>query len=115
MKTLKGPIYLAGPMSHYPDYNKPAFVAAKHELESRGFKVLSPHDNGQPGPEVDPDSVWIYFMRLDLHMLAEANLVVVLEGWECSRGAKFEVGIAHGLHIPVLPFGTALWIMDYEK
>lgn len=108
---LKGPIYVAGPMSHIPNYNKEAFEGACRSLRQAGQEVMSPHENGQPGPEVEPDSVWIYYMRLDLIMLARANLVVVLDGWECSRGAKTEVGIAHALHIPVLPLGTALWIL----
>jgi len=111
---LKGPIYVAGPMSHYPDYNKPAFEDACMRLRACGFKVLSPHENGQPGPEVDPDSVWIYYMRLDLHMVAEANLVAVLDGWECSRGAKIEVQIAHFMHIPVLPLETLIRIASLE-
>lgn len=108
---LKGPIYVAGPMSHYPDYNKEAFAEATMYLRALGYEVLSPQENGAPGPKVDPDSVWVYYMRLDLLMLAKANLVVVLDGWECSRGAKYEVATAHALHIPVLPLAAALAIL----
>ena len=111
---LKGPIYVAGPMSHYPDYNRAAFERACQQLRAHGFEVLSPHENGQPGPEVDPESVWAYYMKLDLHMVADANLVAVLDGWECSRGAKIEVQIAHFMHIPVLPLGVILQIAATE-
>lgn len=112
MTNLKGPIYVSGPMSHYPDYNFPAFRWACLELRGRGFEVLSPHENGQPGPEISPNDAWIYYMRLDIQLITKANLVVVLTSWECSRRARYEVEIAHALHIPVLPIGIALSIIE---
>jgi nucleoside 2-deoxyribosyltransferase len=112
--VLKGPIYVAGPMSHYPDYNRSAFEHACARLRACGFEVLSPHENGHPGPEVDPESVWAYYMKLDLHMVADANLIAVLDGWECSRGARIEVQIAHSMHIPVLPLDRILAIVGTQ-
>lgn len=29
--------------------------------------------------------------------------IAVLPGWECSRGARLEVDVAHALRLPVLP------------
>lgn len=96
--TLPEPVYVSGPMTGYEQFNHPAFTAACVELRGRGITVVSPHEVGET-----PGLTWADYIRKDLALLATARSVVVLDGWECSRGAQLEVHIAHALGMPVVP------------
>lgn len=90
-------MYIAGPMSGYPDYNHAAFNKKASELHSLGFNVLNP-------AEIDGGSTnkpWDYYMRKAIALLVQADAVVVLDGWENSKGAKLELAIASALRMPV--------------
>lgn len=77
-------IYLAGPMTGLPDYNRAAFNACAARLEQRGFSVLN--------PATLPDGLsHDAYMRIDEAMLKEADVVVLLDGWQESKGAVWEV------------------------
>jgi len=97
VKPLPEPIYLSGPMTGYADFNRPAFVEACALIRAAGLSVLSPHEVGEV-----PGATWADYLRKDLVLLANARSVVVLRGWECSRGSRLEVHIAHALGMPVL-------------
>jgi hypothetical protein len=45
---------------------------------------------------------WEHYMRKTIPMLCEATFVVLLEGWEKSKGCVLEVSIAHTLGIPIV-------------
>lgn len=96
-------VYLSGPMSGHPEFNRPRFEAAARALELKGLKVLIPHDI----PAIDhdgacPDSYATgeahsnaCHLRQDLIvMLRDCGHVVVLPGWEASVGARLEVSVA---------------------
>ncbi len=58
----KPTIYIAGPMSGYPQYNFPAFDKARDELEKNGWQVGSPADMDREhgfDPTVLPLEDWI--------------------------------------------------------
>lgn len=101
----KEPVYLSGPMSGYPDYNRAAFISACDTLRAAGWTVLSPHEVGE-----QPGFAWDDYMRKDLLLLAQARSVIVLPGWEASRGARLEVHIAHALGMSVIPLQVALCV-----
>jgi len=91
-------LYIAGPMSSYPEHNFPAFHEAEKLLRDKGFRVANPVSintvMGQP---------WEYYMREDLLLMLQcATGVAVLSGWQESKGATFEVHVAHVLKMPVL-------------
>lgn len=93
-------LYLSGPMSGYPDYNRPAFAAARKALRDRGHRVTCPAESGlTPSPEV----TWADYLRHDLRLLLDVEAVAVLPGWELSRGARLEVDVAHRLGLPTYP------------
>lgn len=93
----KTTIYVSGPMSGYPEHNFPAFEAAAKDLRARHFVVISPHENDGG----DTSNTWHYYMRQDIIHVAQCNQVLVLEGWENSRGARVEVFLAKMLNIPI--------------
>ncbi len=90
-------------MSGYDENNFPHFEHVTKKLRELGFEVLSPHE-----AKVGENPTWDYCMRVDLAMLLQANTVVTLPNWECSRGASLEVYIAKALGITVLPSSYVL-------
>ena len=99
------PVYVSGPMSYYPHHNMESFRDVCEQLRSQGLVVNSPHEIEAPLLDLaTEEEKWQYFMRHDIALLLESKSVVVLHGWECSRGARLEVYIAHALGMPVLPY-----------
>ena len=88
-------IYLAGPMSGMPDNNYPAFNALAERLRASNFEVENPAEN----PE---RTTWLGYMRLAVAQLATCDTVVMLPGWEQSRGAKVEYQLAAGMGLRVV-------------
>ena len=93
-------IYLSGPMTGLPEYNYPAFNALAATLRGRGFVVNNPAESGQR------DS-WGEYMRAAIRTLCHSDVVVALPGWENSRGAKIEIGLATDLGLGLV-FAEAL-------
>lgn len=96
-------LYIAGPMSGLPHYNYPAFNRAEEELLAAGYTVLNPVDAEKDNPTPGQAQPWDWYMRKALAMVLAADGIAVLDGWECSRGARLEVEVAHSLRMPVLP------------
>lgn len=103
-------VYLAGPMSGLPDYNLAAFRYASRFLrEVSGLHVYNPHeaDAELDGFDATRDEALPHrhYMRRDLAWITEhADAVVVLPGWQDSRGARLEVHAAMVCDIPVLRY-----------
>lgn len=96
-------LYLAGPMTGYPDWNFPAFHIITKRLRDAGHEVLNPAEND--GGDASAGD-WAYFMRQDLGHVCAVEAVAVLHGWERSRGAALEVTVAHALGLPILDCDT---------
>ncbi len=85
--------YLAGPMSGYADYNYPQFRAAATFLRNMGIEVVAPHEH-----DIDPyDKLmeWSDWAKLGVEMLLPCEGIIVLPGWNNSRGATFEAMLAY--------------------
>ena len=93
--------YLSGPMTGIEDGNAPAFNRAAADLTSRGWRVFNPADQGFGGSYNE-------YMAEDLKQVCLADAVIVLPGWEESKGANLEVHVARVLDIPVLAYGEEL-------
>lgn len=92
-------VYLAGPMTGLPDFNRPAFHAAAAALRAQGYVVINPAE-----VDLGPDATWSDYMRIHLAEIARrVTQVFVLPGWEGSRGAQLEVHVARSLGLPVVP------------
>ena len=97
MTGKKQKLYIAGPMTGKKDFNRPAFSAAAKFLTKRGYKSLNPAwlDRGKSGGE------WADYIKRDIPYLLKCDGVVVLPGWDGSRGAKLEVRIAREVGMPI--------------
>ena len=90
-------IYISGPMTGIPEFNFPAFNQAATRLRGCGLDVVNP-------AEINKDTTmsWEDCMRADIKALCDCDTIVMLPGWENSKGAHLEVHIAHRLGIRVL-------------
>ena len=94
--------YVAGPMSHIPQFNFPAFFKARDELTAMGYSVLLPCDmddtaaveaamasvDGKPGSSL---LTWSQCLGKDVELIADhVKCIIFLPGWKNSRGARLE-------------------------
>ncbi|MHC4094250.1 MAG: DUF4406 domain-containing protein [Planctomycetota bacterium] len=93
-------LYLAGPMAGRTDHNFLLFNRVAQLLRRQGYEVFNPAENKDGGLR-RPRA---FYMRLDIPALMESDAVVVLPGWEQSRGASLEVWIAIDLELPVCQY-----------
>jgi hypothetical protein len=89
-------LYISGPMTGLPDFNRPAFVRAEDDLVARGYNVWSP-------AWLPPGHDWEWYMTQCLAALPTCDGVALLPGWRYSRGANIEVAAAHDRGLCVLP------------
>lgn len=82
-------LYIAGPMTGYPDCNYPAFNAAAERLRAAGFEVVNPAEIS-----AGARAHYVDYLREDLRAMLDCEGVAVLPGWEFSTGARNEVNVA---------------------
>ena len=90
--------YLSGPMTGLPGQNYAAFQAAAERLRAQDVQVISPHEIIPPGAG---PWTWAQHMRVDLAALLTCDVIVMLPGWETSRGAQLEKAVAEAIAMPV--------------
>lgn len=105
-------IYIAGPMTGYDSYNFPAFDAARDQVRALGHIPVSPadldraigFDPADPRAvrdiRIDKDFTRSAIIR-DVNAILDCDALVVLPGWEKSRGANGEVGVAKWLGLTI--------------
>lgn len=96
-------VYIAGRMTGLPDNGYPAFHAAAAQLRGMGLEVLNPAENQEP-----PCGSWLAYMRMAVAQVASVDAVVLLPGWEQSRGARVEFNLAVGLGLSVMTLDQML-------
>src|SRR4051794_26666788 len=93
--------YLSGPMTGYPECNFPAFETASAALRARGFDVLSAHEVLHRGEDGRSGQVpYLEMLKEDVRQLLTCDAIVLLPGWEASKGATFEHFVAAYLKMP---------------
>ncbi len=90
-------LYLAGPMCGIAEHNFPLFNRVAATLRDRGHEVFNPAENDDGGVRRPRG----FYMRLDVAALLRAEAIVVLPGWQRSRGANLEVWLAIDLGLPI--------------
>lgn len=96
-------IYISGPISNMPDFNRTAFNQAASALRGAGLDVFNPSENGIPDW-----APWTSHMRADIAGLMACHGLCYLPGWADSRGAKIEINLATELEITCAPL--EFWI-----
>lgn len=87
--------YLSGTMSSLPDFNYPAFNALAASLRNEGMTVENPAENPVFGS-------WEANMKQAITQLMKCSAIVMLEGWENSKGANIEFDLALKLGMLVI-------------
>jgi Domain of unknown function (DUF4406) len=90
-------LYISGPMTGYPDHNYPAFAEVAETLRAQGYTVISPHELASG----DLTRTWAEYLREDLKAMLDCHGIVVLEGWQNSRGAQLEHHVAEALGMEI--------------
>jgi len=90
-------LYLAGPMSGFAEHNFPLFNRVAGLLRDAGHTVFNPAENDDGGVRQSRS----FYMQLDIPALLASEAVVLLPGWQRSRGASLEVWLALDLGMPI--------------
>ena len=91
-------IYLSGKITgrEKEDYTR-QFARAESFYKTGGFDVVNPVKIGEEVLKINPKAEWQDFMIRDLEALRTCTHIVLLEGWEESKGAKMEKAEAEKL------------------
>lgn len=95
--TLNAKLYISGPMTGYTDFNRENFNRMSWRVRELGYAAINPVDLDLVEPSKDG---WTNYLRRDIKYLVACDGVVLLTGWENSKGAKLETYIAHQLEMP---------------
>lgn len=102
-------VYIAGPMTGFPDFNYPAFERAELLLRTAGHDPINP-TCGEPAPTTESAHPWEWYMRRALRQVLEAEGIALLPEWAASRGATLErrVGLSIGIPVEELAWWTGV-------
>lgn len=90
-------IYIAGPISGMPNFNREAFSNAKKALVDLGYEPVNPMDY------TSASMSYHACMRIAVGLMVGCDAVALLDGWEKSKGALIEYELAKTLKIPCKP------------
>jgi hypothetical protein len=101
MKTLedikKFKIFIAGPMRGYPNYNFDKFDRIEKLLKDNGIDCINPGRISRKFKEVEVNNdinVYNEMVRLQQEAQKTCNAILLLDGWQWSKGVKLEVKTA---------------------
>lgn len=106
-------VYVAGPMRGYPQFNFPAFDAARDRGRALGHDVVSPadidrehgFDETAPPPTIT-GAMLREFARRDVAAVLTCDALALLPGWERSSGALAELAVARWVGLKILDATT---------
>jgi hypothetical protein len=95
--------YIAGPITGHADWNRPAFEAARLEVERiTGARVTIPHDFVKESDAETTAMVLCLVAICDTVKLGVPFFIVLLPNWRDSLGTAVEVALARKLGVPVV-------------
>ena len=96
-------IYLSGKITgrEKEDYTR-QFARAESFYKTGGFDVVNPVKIGEVILKNNPNAKWEDFMKEDLKALRTCTHIVLLEGWEESKGAKMEKAEAEKMGLEIM-------------
>ena len=116
MRHNEKEIYISGPLTDTPDWRE-RFAAAYARLKEAGWGVVHNPVDISDGVDTAWQALgkrpkYADYMRADLAMLIRCGAVYMLEGWESSRGAKLELGVAEALGMDIYYEGDGDGLRD---
>lgn len=90
-------IYLSGPMQGLPEHNVPAFNRAAETLRALGHEVMNPGEH-QNEARRDLKPVFLSYCEYIIH---RADMLVILPGWENSKGVAAEKALAEVFNLEI--------------
>lgn len=88
-------IYIAGPITGISDF-RDRFARAQRKVEELGQTAVNPALDG-----IGRGKPWSWYMRRATMALLTCDAVLLLDGWQDSRGASREHQIAVELEMPI--------------
>lgn len=98
-------IFIAGPMRGYENYNFKKFDYIEKILKELGFDVVNPAWISRKFKEAEVNSdIAVYNKMVDMQQEAErtCNAILLLDGWQWSKGVALEVNTASELGMQFL-------------
>lgn len=101
-------IYIAGPMTGYPEFNFPKFFSVQKTLEAKGWKVYNPaqkdveadvhqmdaYKTGDAAASIKEGFDYRAAFMWDCDKVINGDGIYMLSGWEKSTGARGEWAVA---------------------
>lgn len=94
-------VYISGPATGIPEFNKPEFLLAEKMLLSQGCHVFNPTHIEWSIDPLTGDALWQYFMHFCVRAIPECDSLLMLPDWQNSRGAVWEHRIAEMLGLVI--------------
>jgi len=88
-------VYISGPMSGKPNYNRERFWRMEHAVKIKGCRVLSPAHHNK-------EMTYSEYMKLSIEMVFNCTTVIMLQGYGDSKGAMAEQALASSLGKKIL-------------
>lgn len=92
-------VYLSGPMTGLPDYNRAAFNLREEAFKAKGYCVLNP---ARISEKAGPAHAYEWYLKRALQMMLQADAVYVFGDVSRSRGVDAELRLARELNMPVV-------------
>lgn len=86
-------VYLSGPMTGLPNFNRDTFTRVKRIVAATGATVISPAD-------LPDHPSWEHQIRKCIRFVADSTKILMLPGWENSKGALLEHLVACQVMVP---------------
>tara|TARA_R110001583_G_scaffold1691_1_gene13069 strand:- start:840 stop:1154 length:315 start_codon:yes stop_codon:yes gene_type:complete len=93
-------VYVSGPITNVEKCES-RFKNAAAYLRNKGHEAINPYTIPAPKKSNGRDD-WSYYMRESVKLLAIADQIYMLEGWEDSLGATIEHNLARDINLPIM-------------
>jgi hypothetical protein len=90
-------VYIAGPVSGIPNFNRDAFARVERLLLAAGHEVVNP----LRASPYRPGKPWAAYMRDTLPAMLACDRVQLLPGWWHSRGTLLEIIVARACRVEI--------------
>ena len=98
-------VYISGPMTGLPDYNRAAFDLRAKLIREAGYQVNNPADISR---KHGLDKPYAFFFREAMRMLLQSDVLYVFGDITKSEGAQMEIKTAKMAEIPIVWEGCLL-------